>query len=156
MSITFEAPTIIGALCEREREIPAHLVRAFRKLGPSFAFLPFEVERRHLGNTVACMRLMDVAALFVCGRHRREIVRHLTHLDAAARRTGAVDCVVRRGKRFVGMNIAEGVKSQKAVTSGGRQRRQTRKPAEKQRLSQKDSLGLFCQTAVGLLTRKGK
>lgn len=153
MTITFETPTIIGALCEQEREIPAQLARSMKKLAPRIAFLPFEVERRHLRNTVACMRLMDVASLLVCGRHRREIVRHLTHLDAAARRAGAVDCVIRRGKRFVGMNITDGLKSQKAVTPERRIQRKSNKAVEKHKLSQKEALGLFCQTAVEVLTQ---
>jgi len=153
MKITFETPTIIGALCEKEGEIPRGVKSGMKKLGKGVAFLPFVVERRHLRNTVACMKLMDIHSLLVCGRHRREMARHLSSLDSNARSSGEVDCVVRRGKRFVGLSIGKMGKSQKIVTKKGAGKSARSKVIVNQRLSSKVSMGQFCQTAVELLTR---
>lgn len=152
MKITFETPTIIGALCEKEGEIPRGVKSGMKKLGKKVAFLPFVVERRHLKNTIACMKLMDIHSLFVCGRHRREIVRHLSSLDPNAKNSGEVDCVVRRGKRFVGFSIGKIQKSQKIVMKRGAGKSARSKVIVNQRLSSKTAMGHFCQTAVELLT----
>lgn len=153
MKYTFETPKIVGALCESEKEIPAELTRRFNRLKANFAFLPFVVERRHLKNTVACMKLVDVAGLVVCGRHRSEIGRHLTHMNAEAKRSGEVDCVVRKAKRFVGINLSEVAKSQNVVAKPRRAKNPRLKTTVKQRLIGKKAMGDFYQSIVELLTQ---
>lgn len=145
MKIKFEPPVIIGALCEDEKDIPQGIFKSFAKLEPRVAFLPFQVERRHLRNTIACMRLMDIAGLVVCGRHRKDILRHLDHIEEAARRAGTVDAVVRRGRRFVGVNVMDRVFRLRNEAN-------FKKKAPRHRQSKKSLMGLFCQTCVELLT----
>lgn len=135
MKISFEPPLIIGALCEGEKDIPREMFRAFGHLKPRVAFLPFVVERRHLRNTVACMRLMDIAGLAVFGRLRTEITRYLPSLDKGAKLSGEVDVVVRRGKKFVGIDVSNYINS-----------------LTKRRPKGKKQMGLFYQTHVELLT----
>lgn len=106
--LKFHPPVIIGAICEDAREVPDELARAFAKLGDKVAFLPFEVERRHLGNTIACMKLMDIAGLIVLGRYQRHIGRYLPYVSPTAKRSGKVDVVKRKGKRFTGDNLFSG------------------------------------------------
>lgn len=154
MKISFAPPTIIGALCEREREIPAQLFRRFARLKPRIAFLPFQVERRHLKNVVACMRLMDVRGLAVFGRHQREIVRHLPSISPAARRAGRVDVVLRKGRRFQGHHVLTEIQErrQHSLLMGLDKRPASRRNAKKTRRSKVELMGLFCQAAVDLLT----
>ena len=153
MKYTFEAPKIIGALCKRESDIPAELIRLFKKFGKKVAFLPFVVERKHLKNTVACMKLVDVEALFVCGGHRREIVRHLSRIDSWAKKKGEVDCVVRKSGRFVGINIADREMRRNVVAASTKARPVPKKTSGKQGLPNKKALGLFCQSVVEVLTQ---
>ena len=152
MKISFETPKIVGALCENEDDIPAQMRRRFAKFGKRIAFLPFSVERRHLKNTLACMKLMDVAGLMICGKHRASIAKHIADLDEGARRTGRVDCIVRRGKRFVGIDIIGAMMSQKGDAPSRTNLARDVKRLEKQILSDKKLMGYFCQTAVALLT----
>lgn len=134
MKLSFEPPTIIGALCERERQIPAGLKRRFARKKPRFAFLPFEVERRTLKNTVACMQLMDIRGLAVFGGLQREIVRHLPRLAPSARRAGQVDLVLRKGRQFEGRHLLTEIQGNQKGTP------------------RRTHMGLFCQAAVDLLT----
>lgn len=134
MRLSFEPPTIVGALCERERQIPAGLRRRFARKRPGFALLPFEVELRSLKNTIACMQLMDIKGLAVFGRLQREIVRHLPRLAPSARRAGQVDLILRKGKRFEGRHLL------------------TELLGKKQGTPRRTHMGLFCQAAVDLLT----
>ncbi|MFH0799888.1 MAG: hypothetical protein V2A66_06875 [Pseudomonadota bacterium] len=127
MKLTFTPPSIIGVLCTDEREIPQALLRVPAKCKGRIAILPFVVEKKHLRNTVACMKLMDIAGLFVLGSHSKDIIRHLPSVDAAARRSKRVDAVVRRGRRFIGTS-----------------------------LPRRDLMGLFCQTCLDILTNPSK
>jgi hypothetical protein len=131
MKLTFTPPTIIGALCEREDEIPVPLLRRFARLKPRIAFLPFRVEHRYLKNVVACMKLMDIQGLAVFGRHQREIVCHLSSLSPAARQAGMVDVVLRKGRRLQGHHVLSTLP---------------------QKGSERKLMGLFYQAAVDLLT----
>lgn len=106
----FETPVIIGDLCDghsaalrqaqgaAQRAIGVRLARHAKKI----AYLPFQVRREHLKNTIACMQLMDIAAITVSGRHRTCIARHLPHMEREAKAARFVDSVIRRGNKFVG------------------------------------------------------
>lgn len=100
----FETPVIIGDLCDgcdvAHRAVGARLARHPKKI----AYLPFQVRRAHLKNTIACMQLMDIAALTVSGRHRHDISRYLPHLEREAKAARFVDSIIRMGNRFVGHN----------------------------------------------------
>lgn len=102
MKMHFDPPTIVGALCEREGDIPRSLASRFARSAPDIALLPFLVERRHLTNIVACMQLMDISGIAVCGGHQLAICASLPKLDDAAARSHRVHAVVRRGRAFVG------------------------------------------------------
>lgn len=129
-TVKFETPVIIGGLCTNLAQVPRALTKAFVRKKPKYAFLPFQVEKRYLKNTVACMKLMDVMGLVVLGSHSRLVARHLPKLDAAAKRSGRVDLIIRDRKKFVGKDISSTLK--------------------------KPSVGLFCQTCVEILTASKK
>lgn len=154
MKISFDPPTIIGALCEREEEIPAGLLRRFTKLKPRFALLPFRVERRYLKNLVACMQLMDIQGLAIFGRHQQEIVQHLPRLSPAARKARKVDIVLRKGRRFWGHHLLTELEEghRYCVSRGRGNGLASRKMGMKTKRSEIKLMGLFCQTAVDLLT----
>ncbi len=103
--ITFDPPTIIGALLPPGGTIPKEMTQAFARHKRVFALLPFEVEKRFLKNTLACMRLMDIAGLILCDEHRTQIARHLSHLDRRAQRAGWVDAIALKGKTLCGFNL---------------------------------------------------
>lgn len=142
----FGPPLIIGALCEDRKEIPRELFKLFGRFGHRIAFLPFEVKRRHLKNTIACMRLMDIAGLVVFGRHRLQIVRHIPSLDKIARHTGSVDIITRKGNRFIGRD-AMGLIDRQIMAS-----KRQYKGGNRRHLSKKRGVGLFCQRCVRILT----
>lgn len=168
MKITIEPPQIIGALCNKESEIPIQLIRKFSKFKPKIAFLPFEVEKRHLKNTVTCMQLMDIRGLVVFGELKKEITRHLSSHTPAAGRADEVDVVIRKRKQFVGhhalseacMRWAKGKKLHKkairpliAITMGCD--RYPKGFGFRLRKSDKtEIMGLFYQIIVELLTHR--
>lgn len=100
----FDTPMIIGALCESEDEISPAIKHLLAKHPGRIAYLPFEVEGRHLKNTVACMQLMDIMGLTIAGSHQKKIVRHIPNMDRIAKAAGAIDTVARKGRSFMGHN----------------------------------------------------
>jgi hypothetical protein len=117
-----DRPRMIGALCTNMDEVPRALARRFAKVA-GVALLPLEVEKRHLGNTLACMRLMDIEGMVVCGRLQKDIFRHIDKKDRFAAKAKAIDAIVRRGRGFVGTNLMARIcttgkcASNKAITS---------------------------------------
>jgi len=133
----FTPPTLVGALGDAtmDARFARTYERAFRAQGIDAACLPFRVEKRYLKNIIACMKLMDVAGLIVHPSHAVAIARHLPRLDRYAREAGFVDVIVRRGRRFVGMNafaraVREFLRTQKRAI-------RTVKPAELDRMRQR-------------------
>lgn len=141
----FDPPVIIGALCTDLEEVPLKLSRAFSKLRPRVAFLPFKVMPRHLKNVVACMRLMDIHGLVVLGEHRRAIVRHLRHLDSHARSCGCVDLIVRGENGFIGTCLS-------CKESCGRHKKAL-KASKKRCLCQERPMGQFYHSLIKVLTQ---
>lgn len=104
MAMAFATPVIFGALSDGAPTVDRAVARALSSRVEGAVLLPFQVDRRHLRNIVACMRLMDIQGLIVQGAHRTAILKHLTKLDPLARRLGHVDTVARRGRGFVGFS----------------------------------------------------
>lgn len=100
----FERPAIIGALCAAGQEVPREIARGLSKCEKQIAYLPFQVERRFLKNTIACMRLMDIAGLTIAPSHERHIARHIPRKDEIANISKTADTLVRHGKTFIGYN----------------------------------------------------
>lgn len=76
----------------------------FKKMGLPHRYLPFQVEKTHLKNLILCMKLVDVAGLNVTAPYKEAVLPFLERLDATARRSGAVNTIVRQKNRFVGFN----------------------------------------------------
>lgn len=131
--INFEPPLVVGALCERESQIPLALKKVFARFGPGWVLLPFEVEKKHLKNTITCMKLMDIHGLIIFGLHKRNVCRHLPRFNGAAKKSGSVDIVKRQGKGFLGLKVDFCAKR-----------------------NSKAGVGVFCQTCVEILTPKKK
>ncbi|MBI4125865.1 MAG: hypothetical protein HY465_00070 [Deltaproteobacteria bacterium] len=98
---------IIGVLGARPPAAKwlASLKREVRRLSRHHVCLPLETERRTLKNTVLCLKLTDIEALVVHGRHRQALLPFLSRLDAAARRAARIDLVVRHGREFIGIAL---------------------------------------------------
>jgi len=105
---TFKHPTIIGALCAKGEGVTPEINRLISRNFKDIAYLSFEVEKKHLGNTTACMQLMDIAGLTISERYEREIVKHIPNLQTLSRRSGIADMVIRKGRKLVGVN-AKGI-----------------------------------------------
>jgi len=104
-----ETPKIIGVLCDRR--IPKGLLRRLNRIlakqHSSFVCLPFRVEPKYLKNVIACMQLIDIHGLIITGDHTKRIGRFMTHIDKSAKKTGLVNVIVKRKKRFVGLLIEQ-------------------------------------------------
>ena len=102
----FTPPQIVGALGDDTLD-PAFartIERTLKKDGRDAVCLPFVVAPRYLKNIVTCMRLMDIVGLAVHPSHGKRIMKWLPSVEKRAKDAGFVDVVVRRGKRFVGLN----------------------------------------------------
>ncbi len=104
MAKAFATPVIFGALSDGAPSVDRAVARALASRAAGSVLLPFQVDRRHLRNIVACMRLMDIQGLVVQGAHRTAILRYLTKLDPLAQKLCHVDTVARRGRAFVGFS----------------------------------------------------
>jgi len=103
----FDQPVIIGALSGSDDEPPKGIAIRLARHPESIAYLPFQVESRHLKNTVVCMQLMDIAGLTIADDHQKRIARCIPKLEKTAIASGTVDTVTRRGNNFVGHNVME-------------------------------------------------
>lgn len=97
---------LYGIIGERlEKSLSPKLFNSlFKKSGDEARYLPFEVDRKHLKNLVICMKLVDVDGLNVTRPYKKRVGRFLDRLDPLARKSGAVNCIVRRKNRFLGCN----------------------------------------------------
>lgn len=145
MSKKFKHPVIIGALCEREKDVPKELERVLKKCGKKIAFIKFVTKPRHLKNMLACMRLMDVHSLYIAGSLRLKIARNLRHFLPNDLKLKAADVIVRMNGKFCGINAVEA-----AVIKWMSQKASISRCCEK--TSKEEAMGLFCQTTASLLT----
>lgn len=76
----------------------------FKKFLSDARYLPFQVEKPHLKNLIACMKLVDVLGLNVTAPYKEAVLPFLDGVSGLARRCGAVNTIVRRKNRFYGMN----------------------------------------------------
>lgn len=103
-NINFEPPTIYGALCSENERVPAQLASIFNKLGKGTALLPFFVHSSDLKNTITCLKLIDVAALYIVGEHKKKLAG-LVPLSPYAKKTGHIDAIIRCEGNFVGVDL---------------------------------------------------
>jgi shikimate dehydrogenase len=89
---------------------------AFNRLGIDAVYLPFEVEKKNLKNTIAALRKSNITGFNVTIPFKSECIKYLDNIDAAARNIGAVNTVVSKNKKLIGYNTdCEGfIKSLKA------------------------------------------
>lgn len=76
----------------------------FKKFRMECRYLPFQVERVHLKNLIACMKLVDVYGLNVTAPYKEAVIPFLDGLTEAAKKCGAVNTIVRRRHQFIGHN----------------------------------------------------
>jgi len=77
---------------------------AFRKLGLDYAYVPFSVVPRLLGEAVRGLGSLGVVGFNVTVPHKVRIIKYLHRLDSVASNIGAVNTVVNDGSRLVGYN----------------------------------------------------
>lgn len=107
MAKHFETPVIFGVISDKSLAAPKGFARALAAKIPNTVLLPFQVEKKHLKNVIACMKIMDIAGLLVMGTHKKSIKKHLPQLNASAKKTGLVDTIIKRGRNFIGYNACE-------------------------------------------------
>lgn len=78
--------------------------RAFAHHGLAWRYVTLEVAPRNLADAVRGMRAMGFRGANCTIPHKVAVIEHLDELSDAARRIGAVNCIVRRGDRLLGEN----------------------------------------------------
>ncbi len=76
----------------------------YRHHGLDWRYLTLEVDPADLADAVKGARAMGFAGFNCTLPHKVAVIPHLDELGESARIMGAVNCVVRRGKRLVGEN----------------------------------------------------
>lgn len=109
MSTPDRPPLLIGILGNQRAPEPfvKKLEQLLQKKKKECRVLPLAVERRYLKNTLACMKLVDIHALVIQGKHRQQIVRYLERCDRFVRHYKRVDVIFRRGKNLSGTACAD-------------------------------------------------
>lgn len=80
---------------------------AFEALGLKAIYAPFEVPPAQVGRLLRGLQVCGIDGLNVTVPHKERILRYLSprhELTAQARAIGAVNTLVRRGRRFIGHN----------------------------------------------------
>ncbi len=77
---------------------------ALRQRRLSALYLAFQVTPRSLGNFLKKIRRWPVAGLNVTIPLKEKIIPYLDAIDRNARRIGAVNTIIRRGRRLIGTN----------------------------------------------------
>jgi 3-dehydroquinate dehydratase/shikimate dehydrogenase len=83
---------------------PAMHNRAFRSRRVDAIYLPFRVPPQSLTDFFRVAEELPLAGFSVTIPHKQRVMRHLSSVDALARRIGAVNTVFRRGGRLCGTN----------------------------------------------------
>ncbi|HEY6908148.1 MAG TPA: shikimate dehydrogenase [Myxococcales bacterium] len=81
---------------------PAIHARAFQLLGVDAVYAPSRVT--DVPGAVRGLRALSVAGANVTIPHKQAVIAHLDGLDEAARRIGAVNCIVNQGGSLLGCN----------------------------------------------------
>ncbi|MDO8527562.1 MAG: shikimate dehydrogenase [Deltaproteobacteria bacterium] len=76
----------------------------FQKWDTPWRYLPFQVEAEHLKNLLLCMKLSDLQGLNVTHPYKEKVLPFLDSLEASARQSGAVNLIVRKKNKFIGIN----------------------------------------------------
>jgi shikimate dehydrogenase len=108
---------ILGDPVEHSRS-PAMHNAAFAALGLDYVYVPLRVRPQDLPGAIAGVRALGFAGLNVTVPHKEAIVALLDGVSPAARAIGAVNTVVRRGRRLVGYNT-DGEGFLRAVRTAG-------------------------------------
>lgn len=88
-----------------DHSLSAKLFNAiFKKWRMDCRYLPFQVEKSGLKNLIVCMKLVDVEGLNITAPYKEAVLPFLDGLDPFAKKCGAVNVIVRRKNRFIGMN----------------------------------------------------
>jgi 3-dehydroquinate dehydratase/shikimate dehydrogenase len=83
---------------------PAMHNRAFRSRRLDAIYLPFRVPPASLTDFFRVAEELPLAGFSVTIPHKQRVMRHLSSVDALARRIGAVNTVFRRGGKLCGTN----------------------------------------------------
>jgi shikimate dehydrogenase len=83
---------------------PAIFNAAFAEVGLDWAYLAFEVAPDATAGALDAVRVLGIAGLSVTMPHKSATASMVDELSDAARRLGAVNCVVLDGRRLVGHN----------------------------------------------------
>ena len=77
----------------------------FEKLGLDYYYIPFEVEKEELEDTVNGMRHMNFAGFNVTKPNKVRVLKYLDEIDELALRIGAVNTVkITNEKKLIGYN----------------------------------------------------
>jgi shikimate dehydrogenase len=87
-----------------ENPTQAMVEAAYRRLGLNWRYLTIEVAPADLADAVRGARAMGFAGFNCTIPHKVAVIPHLDEVGESARLMGAVNCVVRRGNKFVGEN----------------------------------------------------
>jgi len=92
------------AMPARENPTVAMIEAAYRHHGLDWRYINCEVAPENLGAAVAGARAMNWAGFNCSLPHKVAVIQHLDGLGESAEIMGAVNCVVRRGDRYIGEN----------------------------------------------------
>jgi len=82
----------------------AMMEAAFRAAGLDWRYMTLEVMPQDLGTAVKGARAMGMHGFNCTMPHKITVMEHLDEIGESASRIGAVNCVVRKGDRFIGEN----------------------------------------------------
>lgn len=104
MSGKFRHPSIVGIIGAdfKHSSLEKKITRFFKRKRLNFVCLQLSMEPKYLKNVVMCMKLMDVAGMYVMGKYSKKIAPFLDSLDISAKKAGAVNFVARSKKKFIG------------------------------------------------------
>ena len=77
---------------------------AFAALGLDYAYVPFRVELKRIGEAVRAVRTLGLAGVNVTVPYKQAVIRHVERLGPDAKAVGAVNTIYPDGRRLVGDN----------------------------------------------------
>ncbi len=98
--------TVLGVIADPIGHSHSPLIHnaAFADQDTNSVYLPFRVRRQDLASFMDDAEAMGIQGLSVTIPHKESVLRHLTKLDGAARRVGAVNTVIFRDDGVIGYN----------------------------------------------------
>src|SRR5574341_2573711 len=94
---------LLGFPVEHSRS-PAMHNAAFRALRLDYRYVPFAVAPAALRDAVKGLRALGIVGANLTIPHKERVIPYLDGLSREARLIGAVNTIVRRGKRLIGHN----------------------------------------------------